>query len=92
LGCLMSLKIHFLNWYLDIFFSKTLVQWVRSKGNVSTMTLRKWKEDIRVGGLLTWWVTTAGRYIAKFRKPHIRGTPTASQAREKDSTRPPNKI
>jgi hypothetical protein len=26
LGCLMSLKIHFLNWYLDIFFSKTLVQ------------------------------------------------------------------
>jgi hypothetical protein len=67
---------------------------VRSKENVSNKTLRKWKEDTRVGGMLTWWVRTAGRYIAKFRKPHISGTATyaALPAREKDSTRPLNKI
>jgi hypothetical protein len=37
---------------------------------------------------------TAGRYIAKFRKPHIRGRAiyAASPAREKDSIRPLNKI
>jgi hypothetical protein len=69
---------------------------VRSKVNVSTKTLRKWKEDTRVGGTLTGWVTTAGRCNAKFRKPqiNIRGktTYTASLAREKDSTRPLNTI
>jgi hypothetical protein len=55
------------------------------KGNVSTKTLRKWKEDARVGGMLTWWVTNADRYTAKFRKPHVRGreTYTASPAKEK---------
>jgi hypothetical protein len=67
---------------------------MRSKENVSTKTLRKWKKGTRVGGMLTLWVTTAGRYIAKFRKTHIRGTATyaASPARENDSTRPLNKI
>jgi hypothetical protein len=66
---------------------------VSSKENVSTKTLRKWKEDARVGGMLTRWVTTGGPYIAKFRKPHIRGTATnaASPAREKKNTRPVNK-
>jgi hypothetical protein len=46
-----------------------------------------------------WWNvnmmgTTAGRYNMKFRKPHIGGrtTYTASLAREKDSTKPLNKI
>jgi hypothetical protein len=40
------------------------------------------------------WNVDAGRYIAKFRKPHIRGraTYTATPARKKDSTRPLNKI
>jgi hypothetical protein len=52
LGCLMSLKIHFLNLHLD-FFPKILVQLVRSKENISTKTLRKWKEDTRVSGMLT---------------------------------------
>jgi hypothetical protein len=67
---------------------------VRSKENVSIKTLRKLKADTRVGGMLNWWVTTAGRYIAKFRKPHVRGRATyaASPAKEKDSTRPLNKI
>jgi hypothetical protein len=67
---------------------------MRNKENVYTNTLRKCKEDISVGGMLTCWVTTAGRYIVKFRKPHIRGRATyaASPAREKDSTRPLNKI
>jgi hypothetical protein len=67
---------------------------VRSKENVTTKTLRKWKEDTRVGGMLISWVTTDGRYIVKFRKPHIRGRATyaASPAREKDSTRPLNKM
>jgi hypothetical protein len=66
---------------------------VRNK-NISTKTLTKLKEDTRVGGMLTWWVTTAGNYIAKFWKPHIRGRSkyAASPAREKDSTRPLNKI
>jgi hypothetical protein len=61
---------------------------VRSKENVSTKTLRKWKEDTRVGGMLTWWVTTAGCYIAKFREPHIRGTAKYATlpATEKDIT------
>jgi hypothetical protein len=47
--------------------------------------IRKWKEDTRVGEMLTWWVTTAGRYIAKFRKPHLirRATYAASPARKK---------
>jgi hypothetical protein len=60
---------------------------VRSKENVSTKTLTKWKEDTRVGGMLTWWVTTA-EHITKSRKPHIRGRATyaASSATEKDST------
>jgi hypothetical protein len=89
----MILKIHFLNSHLDIFL-KILMQWVRSKDNVSTKTLRKWKEDTRVTGMLTWWVATAGQYIAKFRKPHVRGSATyaSSPAREKDSTRSLNKI
>jgi hypothetical protein len=52
LGCLKSLKINFLNSPLD-FFPKILVQCVRSEENVSTKTLRKWKEDTRVGGMLT---------------------------------------
>jgi hypothetical protein len=46
-----------------------------------------------------WWnVNMMGDYcwtpIAKFQKPHIRGRGTyaAPLAREKDSTRPPNKI
>jgi hypothetical protein len=67
---------------------------VRSKENGSIKILRKWKEDNRVGGMLTLRVTTAGRYIVKFRKHHIRGTETyaASPVREKDSTRPLNKI
>jgi hypothetical protein len=71
-----------------------LVQWVRSKENVSTKTLRKWKEDTRVGEMLTWRVTIAGCYIAKCRKPHIigRAPNAASSAREKDNTRPLNKI
>jgi hypothetical protein len=62
---------------------------VRNKENISTNRLRKWKEDTLVGGMLT-----AGRYIAKFWKPHIRGTATyaASPAREKDSIRQSNKI
>jgi hypothetical protein len=70
LGRLISLKINLLNSHLEIFL-KILVQWVRSKENVSTKTLRKWKEDTRVGWMLTWCVTTAGRYIAKFRTPHM---------------------
>jgi hypothetical protein len=39
-------------------------------------------------------VTAVGRYIATFRKHHIRGRATyaASPAREKDSIRPLNKI
>jgi hypothetical protein len=38
--------------------------------------------------------STAGCYNMKFRKPHIggRATYTASMAREKDSTKPLNKI
>jgi hypothetical protein len=52
LGCLMRLKIYFLNSHL-VCFPKILVQLVRSKENVSTNTLRKWKEDTRVGGMLT---------------------------------------
>jgi low temperature requirement protein LtrA len=93
LGCLMSLKINFLNLHLD-FSPKILAQLVRSKENVSTKTLRKWKEDTRVSRMLTSWVTTAGRYIMKFQKPHIRGRATyaALPARKKDSTRPLNKI
>jgi hypothetical protein len=67
---------------------------VRSRENVTTQTLRKWKEGTKVGGLLISWVTTAGLYLAKFRKPHIRGRAkyAASLAREKGSTRPLNKI
>jgi ABC-type ATPase with predicted acetyltransferase domain len=45
---------------------------MRNKKKASARTLRKWKEDIRFGGILTRWVTAAVRYIAKFRKPHIR--------------------
>jgi hypothetical protein len=93
LGVLNELKNHFLNTHLN-FFHKILVQLVRSKENVSTNTLRKWKEDTGVGGMLTWCVTAAGRYIAKFQKLHIRGRATyaASPEREKDSTGPFNKI
>jgi hypothetical protein len=67
---------------------------VKSEENVSAKALRKWNEDTRVGGILTRWVTTAGRCIAKFRKPYIRGTATyaASPERENDSTRPLNNI
>jgi hypothetical protein len=67
---------------------------VRSKENVSTKTLRKWKKDSQADGMLTCWMNTAGCYIVKFQKPHIRGTATyaASPAREKDSTRQLNKI
>jgi hypothetical protein len=93
LRCLMSLKINF--WIRTwICFPKIVVHWVRSKENVSTKTLRKWKEDSRVSGMLTWWVTTAGSYNAKFREPHIRGRAkyAVSLAREKDSTRISNKI
>jgi hypothetical protein len=61
----MSLKFYVLNSNMD-FFPKIMVQWVRSKENISTKTWRKWKEDTRVGGMLS------GRYIANFRKPHKR--------------------
>jgi hypothetical protein len=84
LRCLMSLKFIFWIWTW-IFFLKILVHWVRRKENVSTKTLRKWKEDTRVGGMLTWWVTAVGCFIAKFREPHIGGRATyaASPARER---------
>jgi hypothetical protein len=59
----MSLKIHVLNSHMD-FSPKIMAQWVRSKENISTKTWRKWKEDTRVGGMLS------GRYTANFRKPH----------------------
>jgi hypothetical protein len=52
LGCLMSLKIHFLNLHLD-FFPKNLGAVSKEQGELSTKTLRKWKEDTRVGGILT---------------------------------------
>jgi hypothetical protein len=44
--------------------------------------------------MLTQWVTAAGQYITKLLKPHIRGRATyaALLAREKDSTRTPNKV
>jgi hypothetical protein len=91
LRCLMSLKINFLNLHLD-FFPKVLVQWVRSKGTVvSTKTLRDWKEDTSVGGMLAWWWLLLD---TTFQKPHISGRATyaASPSRENDSTRPLNKI
>jgi hypothetical protein len=64
------------------------------QGECFHQVLRKSKEDTRVGGMLTCWVATAGRYVAKFWKLHIRGRATyaASPAREKDSARPLNKI
>jgi hypothetical protein len=95
-GCLMSLKIHFLNSHLD-FFPKNL-------GAVSEEQGERFHQDIKETerryqgqwnvNIIATAVTTAGRYIAKFRKPHIRGRTTyaASLAREKDNTRPLNKI
>jgi hypothetical protein len=69
---LKELKNSFFDFKLWKNFPKILVQWVRSKENFSTKTLRKWNEDTRVSGMLTWWVTADGFYIAKFRKSHIR--------------------
>jgi hypothetical protein len=47
--------------------------------------IKEMERRYQCGGMLTWWVTTAGRYIANFRKTHIRGRATyaASPARER---------
>jgi hypothetical protein len=43
--------------------------------------IKEMERRYQVGGMLTWWVTTAVHYVVKFRKPHIRGR--ALPAREK---------
>jgi hypothetical protein len=63
---------------LGFFFPENL-------GAVSEEQVERFHQDIK---------ELKRRYIAKFRKPHIRGRATyaASPAREKESTRPMNKI
>jgi hypothetical protein len=50
--CLMSLKIHFLNLYLD-FFPQNLGAVSEKQGEHYHHDIRKQKEDTRVGGMLT---------------------------------------
>jgi hypothetical protein len=89
-GCLMSLKIHFFEFTLGFFYCAVSEE----EGERFHQDIKEQKENTMVGGMLTRWVTTSGCYIVKFWKPHIRGRATyaALPAREKDSTRPLNKI
>jgi hypothetical protein len=53
LGVINEINNSFIELAHGNFLTKILVQCVRSKENVSTKTLRKWKEDTTVGVMLT---------------------------------------
>jgi hypothetical protein len=93
LGCLMSLKIHFLKSHSDS-FPKNLGAVSEEQGERFHQNVKE-MERIDQG---RWNINMVGDYcrrcIAKFRKPHITGTETyaASPARNDDSRRLLNKI